>query len=134
MAGRSLRTGRRSEIISSSSWARPCWGHIRTTSDQITADNTGHQRSGVHPAQAAWWTRTCSPTWPAMAAAAVLAGAHSMAAIGFPYAAQVIQVTRKTRRLRTRWWRTVTVYTIPTIDRRPSAVLSAFSQVVRHHK
>jgi hypothetical protein len=53
---------------------------------------------------------------------------------GFPHAAQVIQVTRKTRRLRTRWWRTVTVYTIPTIDRRPSAVLSAFSQVVRHHK
>jgi DDE_Tnp_1-associated len=44
-----------------------------------------------------------------MAAAAVLASAHSMAAIGFPYAAQVIQVTRKTRRPRTRRWRTVTV-------------------------
>jgi hypothetical protein len=70
----------------------------------------------------------------AMAAAAVLAGAHSVAAIGFPYAAQVIQVIRKTWRLRTRWWRTVTVYTIPTIDRRPSAVLSAFSRVVRHHR
>jgi len=31
---------------------------------------------------------------------------------GFPHAAQVLQVTRKTRELRTRRWRTVTVYAV----------------------
>jgi predicted transposase YbfD/YdcC len=34
---------------------------------------------------------------------------------GFPHAAQVIQVTRKTRELRTRRWRTVTVYAITSL-------------------
>jgi predicted transposase YbfD/YdcC len=34
---------------------------------------------------------------------------------GFPHAAQVLQVTRKTRELRTRWWRTVTVYAITSL-------------------
>jgi predicted transposase YbfD/YdcC len=34
---------------------------------------------------------------------------------GFPHAAQVIQVTRKTRQLRTRWWRTVTIYAITSL-------------------
>jgi predicted transposase YbfD/YdcC len=34
---------------------------------------------------------------------------------GFPYAAQVIQVTRKTRDLRTRRWRTVIVYAITSL-------------------
>jgi predicted transposase YbfD/YdcC len=34
---------------------------------------------------------------------------------GFPHAAQVIQVTRRTRSLRTRRWRTVTVYAITSL-------------------
>jgi predicted transposase YbfD/YdcC len=34
---------------------------------------------------------------------------------GFPYAAQVIQVTRKTRDLHSRRWRTVTVYAITSL-------------------
>ena len=34
---------------------------------------------------------------------------------GFPHAAQVIQVTRKTRQLRTRRWRTVTIYAITSL-------------------
>jgi predicted transposase YbfD/YdcC len=34
---------------------------------------------------------------------------------GFPHAAQVIQVTRKTRELRTRRWRTVTVYAVTSL-------------------
>jgi predicted transposase YbfD/YdcC len=34
---------------------------------------------------------------------------------GFPRAAQVIQVTRKTRQLRTRRWRTVTIYAITSL-------------------
>jgi predicted transposase YbfD/YdcC len=34
---------------------------------------------------------------------------------GFPHAAQVLQVTRKTRQLRTRRWRTVTVYAITSL-------------------
>jgi predicted transposase YbfD/YdcC len=34
---------------------------------------------------------------------------------GFPHAAQVLQVTRKTRTLRTRRWRTVTVYAITSL-------------------
>jgi hypothetical protein len=34
---------------------------------------------------------------------------------GFPHAAQVIQVTRKVGDLRTRWWRTVTVYAITSL-------------------
>ena len=34
---------------------------------------------------------------------------------GFPHAAQVLQVTRKTRRLRTRRWRTVIVYAITSL-------------------
>ena len=34
---------------------------------------------------------------------------------GFPHAAQVIQVTRKVRDLRTRRWRTVTVYAITSL-------------------
>jgi predicted transposase YbfD/YdcC len=34
---------------------------------------------------------------------------------GFPHAAQVIQVTRKTRELRTRRWRTVTIYAITSL-------------------
>jgi predicted transposase YbfD/YdcC len=34
---------------------------------------------------------------------------------GFPHAAQVIQVTRRTRQLRTRRWRTVTIYTITSL-------------------
>jgi predicted transposase YbfD/YdcC len=34
---------------------------------------------------------------------------------GFPHTAQVIQVTRKTRQLRTRRWRTVTVYAITSL-------------------
>jgi predicted transposase YbfD/YdcC len=33
----------------------------------------------------------------------------------FPYAAQVLQVTHKTRQLRTRRWRTVTVYAITSL-------------------
>jgi predicted transposase YbfD/YdcC len=35
--------------------------------------------------------------------------------LGFPHAAQVIQVTRKIRQLRTRRWRTVTVYAITSL-------------------
>jgi hypothetical protein len=34
---------------------------------------------------------------------------------GFPHAAQVIQVTHKTRQLRTRRWRTVVVYAITSL-------------------
>ena len=34
---------------------------------------------------------------------------------GFPHAAQVIQVTRRTRELRTRRWRTVTIYAITSL-------------------
>jgi Transposase DDE domain len=34
---------------------------------------------------------------------------------GFPHAAQVLQVTRKTRPLRTRRWRTVTIYAITSL-------------------
>jgi predicted transposase YbfD/YdcC len=34
---------------------------------------------------------------------------------GFPHAAQVLQVTRKTRELRTRRWRTVTVYAVTSL-------------------
>jgi predicted transposase YbfD/YdcC len=34
---------------------------------------------------------------------------------GFPHAAQVIQVTRKTRELRTRRWRTVTIYAVTSL-------------------
>jgi hypothetical protein len=34
---------------------------------------------------------------------------------GFPHAAQVVQVTRKTRELRTRRWRTLTVYAITSL-------------------
>jgi Transposase DDE domain len=34
---------------------------------------------------------------------------------GFPHAAQVIQVTRKTRELRTRRWRTVVVYAVTSL-------------------
>jgi hypothetical protein len=34
---------------------------------------------------------------------------------GFPHAAQVLQVTRRTRQLRTRRWRTVTVYAITSL-------------------
>jgi predicted transposase YbfD/YdcC len=34
---------------------------------------------------------------------------------GFPHAAQVIQVTRKTRQLRTQRWRTVTIYAITSL-------------------
>jgi predicted transposase YbfD/YdcC len=34
---------------------------------------------------------------------------------GFPHAAQVLQVTRKTRQLRTRRWRTVTIYAITSL-------------------
>ena len=34
---------------------------------------------------------------------------------GFPHAAQVIQVTRKTRQLGTRRWRTVTIYAITSL-------------------
>jgi hypothetical protein len=34
---------------------------------------------------------------------------------GFPHAAQVIQVTRKTRQLRIRRWRTVTIYAITSL-------------------
>jgi predicted transposase YbfD/YdcC len=41
--------------------------------------------------------------------------AVSVAGFGFPYAAQVIQVTRKTRDLRTRRWRTVTVYAVTSL-------------------
>jgi hypothetical protein len=67
----------------------------------------------------------------AMAAAAAWPALTPWPRSASPYAAQVIQVTRKTAHPavanRDR-------HTIPTIDRRPSAVLSAFSQVVRHHK
>ena len=35
--------------------------------------------------------------------------------VGFPHAAQVLQVTRKTRTLRTRRWRTVTIYAITSL-------------------
>ena len=35
--------------------------------------------------------------------------------VGFPHAAQVVQVTRKTRELRTRRWRTVTIYAITSL-------------------
>jgi predicted transposase YbfD/YdcC len=34
---------------------------------------------------------------------------------GFPHAAQVLQVTRKTRQLRTQRWRTVTIYAITSL-------------------
>jgi Transposase DDE domain len=34
---------------------------------------------------------------------------------GFPHAAQVIQVTRRTRQLRTRRWRTVTIYAVTSL-------------------
>jgi DDE_Tnp_1-associated/Transposase DDE domain len=60
-----------------------------------------------------------------LAAAAVLAGARSIAAIaeflvtvshfGFPHAAQVLQVTRKTRDLGTRRWHTMVVYAITSL-------------------
>jgi hypothetical protein len=43
---------------------------------------------------------------------------------GFPYAAQVLQVTRKTRALRTRRWRTITVYAVTSLgfaQARPAA-------------
>jgi predicted transposase YbfD/YdcC len=39
----------------------------------------------------------------------------TVSGFGFPYAAQVIQVTRKVRDLRTRRWRTVTVYAITSL-------------------
>ena len=35
--------------------------------------------------------------------------------VGFPHAAQVVQVTHKTRELRTRRWRTVTIYAITSL-------------------
>jgi hypothetical protein len=35
--------------------------------------------------------------------------------VGFPHAAQVLQVTRKTRALRTRRWRTMTVYAVTSL-------------------
>jgi predicted transposase YbfD/YdcC len=41
--------------------------------------------------------------------------AVSVGGFGFPHAAQVVQVTRKTRSLRTRRWRTVTVYAITSL-------------------
>jgi predicted transposase YbfD/YdcC len=41
--------------------------------------------------------------------------AVSVAGFGFPHAAQVIQVTRKTRDLRTRRWRTATVHAITSL-------------------
>ena len=41
--------------------------------------------------------------------------AVSVAKFGFPHAAQVLQVTRKRRDLRTRRWRTVTVYAITSL-------------------
>ncbi len=41
--------------------------------------------------------------------------AVSVGGFGFPHTAQVIQVTRKTRDLRTRGWRTVTVYAITSL-------------------
>jgi hypothetical protein len=41
--------------------------------------------------------------------------AVSVAGFGFPHAAQVIQVSRKTRDLRTRRWRTVVVYAITSL-------------------
>jgi hypothetical protein len=34
---------------------------------------------------------------------------------GFPHAAQVVQVTRKTRDLKARRWRTVTIYAITSL-------------------
>jgi predicted transposase YbfD/YdcC len=39
----------------------------------------------------------------------------SVAGFGFPHTAQVIQVTRKTRDLRTRRWRTVIIYAITSL-------------------
>jgi hypothetical protein len=44
---------------------------------------------------------------------------------GFPHAAQVVQVTRKTRDLRTRRWRTVTVYAITSLTH-PKPALPAW--------
>jgi len=41
--------------------------------------------------------------------------AVTVAGFAFPHASQVIQVTRKTRDLRTRRWRTVTVYAITSL-------------------
>jgi predicted transposase YbfD/YdcC len=41
--------------------------------------------------------------------------AVSVGGFGFPHAAQVIQVTRKVRDLRTRRWRTVTVYAVTSL-------------------
>jgi predicted transposase YbfD/YdcC len=47
---------------------------------------------------------------------------------GFPHAAQVIQVTRKTRQLRTRRWRTLTIYAItsPTFNQASPARLADY--------
>jgi predicted transposase YbfD/YdcC len=39
----------------------------------------------------------------------------SVGGFGFPHAAQIVQVTRKTRDLRTRRWRTVVVYAITSL-------------------
>jgi predicted transposase YbfD/YdcC len=41
--------------------------------------------------------------------------AVSVSRFGFPHAAQVIQVIRKTRELRTRRWRTVTIYAVTSL-------------------
>ena len=93
----------------------------------------GHQQAGplpVHrqgqPAHPAGPLRpacpgTASPCWTAPATAATAASSCApsrrsrSASFGFPHAAQVLQVTRKTRDLHTRRWRTVTVYAITSL-------------------
>ncbi|HZA86096.1 MAG TPA: ISAs1 family transposase [Acidimicrobiales bacterium] len=67
------------------------------------------------------WPGIASPSWTAPATAATAASscapfkAVTVHHFGFPHAAQVIQVTRKTRKLRARRWRTVTIYAITSL-------------------
>jgi hypothetical protein len=41
--------------------AGPHWGHIRATDDQIAADNNGHHRTAIGPAQQASLLPTAGP-------------------------------------------------------------------------